>query len=163
MSILPYGFSSPFDYYPMDYYQPRHRHHAMNPFREVQQMDRMINSMFRELAHEQHEHGSQMKYNENGDLSLHCQTSGFKPEELTVDVDGDKMTVSGHHVESREGESVERHFSRTIRLPKEVDQSMAKCELDDNGDLFILVPRHQQLEAPKKNVPIEMKKGDEQK
>jgi HSP20 family molecular chaperone IbpA len=124
-------------------------------------MDRIMSAVLGDLQSTQHEEtGSQLHYNEQGDLALRCQTSGFKPEELSVDVDGDKLTVSGKHMESHEGESVERHFSRVIRLHNDLDHSKIKCELDDKGELRINVPRREQLEAPKQKVPIEMKKAE---
>lgn len=157
MSVLPFVYASD-PFYSMDFYQPRR--HVVNPFRELQRMSQLVDSVMQETSHELE---SQIHYNENGDLAFHCQTAGFKPEELTVDVDGDKLIVNGKHVESREGESVERQFSRVIRLPKEVDHGKIKCELDDKGELSISIPQREKLEAPKQNVPIEMKKKEEQK
>jgi HSP20 family molecular chaperone IbpA len=124
-------------------------------------MDRMIDSLVGELEKvSESDIGSQVTYNDKGDFALRCDTSGFKPEELTVDLDGQTLTVNGKHVEDNEGQSVERHFSRVIRLPKELDQNQIKCELDDKGELSINIPRREQLEAPKQNVPIEMKKNE---
>jgi HSP20 family molecular chaperone IbpA len=111
-----------------------------------------------ELQNVAHSGGSELKYNEKGDLTVRCHTAGFKPDELSVDVDGQTLTVIGKHQESHEHESVERQFTRVIRLPKGVDQSQIKCELDDKGELCINIPRREQLENSKQNVPIEMKK-----
>ncbi|KAI6184670.1 Small HSP21-like protein [Aphelenchoides bicaudatus] len=105
--------------------------------------------------------GAQLQYNDKGDLSLRCQTAGFKPEELNVDLEGGRLTVTGKHVEEREGESIERNFTRVIRLPKEMDPQKIKCELAENGELCIQIPKLAAVEAPKQNVPIEMKKTDE--
>jgi HSP20 family molecular chaperone IbpA len=122
-------------------------------------MDRMVNSLMGQQHVGHHEMGSELKYNDKGDLSVRCHTAGFKPEELSVDVDGQTLTVTGKHYEQSDHETIERQFSRVIRLPKEMDQSQIKCELDDKGELCICVPRREQLEAPKQNVPIEMKKN----
>jgi len=94
---------------------------------------------------------------ENGDLSLRCQTAGFKPEEIKVELDGDQLSVTGEHRESKDGESVERKYNRVIRLPKELDIEKTKCELDSNGELIVQVPRKEALKAPKQSIPVTMK------
>ncbi|KAI6172479.1 Small HSP21-like protein [Aphelenchoides besseyi] len=152
MSLLPFVFA-----HPMDVYRPRHHYRSHNPFHELQQFDSLMNSALRSMDNEM---AADIRYNDKGDLSLQCQTAGFKPEELSVDIEGDRLTVNGKHVEKKDGESVERHFTRMIRLPKELDQSKIKCELDDRGQLVVSVPRVEQIEAPKQNVPIEMKPKD---
>jgi HSP20 family molecular chaperone IbpA len=136
----------------MSYY--RHPIYTSNPFREIERMNRMMEEMpnIPQI-------GSELKYNDKGDLSVRCHTAGFKPEELTVDVDGHTLTITGKHSETKENESVERQFSRVVRLPKDLDQSQIKCELDDKGEMCICVPRREQLKAPKQKVPIEMKKN----
>ena len=145
----------------MDFYRPRHRY-GVNPFREIEQMDRVVNSLMGQLQHATvREPGAQLQFNNNGDLSLRCQTAGFKPEELNVEMEGERLTITGKHMEEREGESIERNFSRVIRLPKELDSQKIKCELAENGELCIQVPRLAPLEAPKQSVPIEMKKPEE--
>jgi HSP20 family molecular chaperone IbpA len=128
--------------------------YTSNPLREIERMNRMMEEMpnIPQI-------GSELKYNDKGDLSVRCHIAGFKPEELTVNVDGQTLTITGKHNETKENESVERHFRRVVCLPNDFDQSQIKCELDDKGEMCICVPRREQLNAPKQKVPIEMKKN----
>jgi HSP20 family molecular chaperone IbpA len=159
MSLISYGFSDPFS--PISLYRPR-RQFAVNPFREIERLDRAMNSLMGQLQQiPDQELGAQLQYNDNGDFSVRCQTAGFKPEELNVDLEGERLFITGKHMEERDGESIERNFSRVIRLPKELDAQKIKCELADNGELCVQVPRLVPVEAPKQKVPIEMKKPEE--
>jgi HSP20 family molecular chaperone IbpA len=55
--------------------------------------------------------GSEIKYNDKGDFFFHCDTTGFKPEEISVHVEGQTLTISGKHSENNANESVERQFN----------------------------------------------------
>lgn len=78
-------------------------------------------------------------------------------EELSVDVDGVELIVSGQHKESKDPESVERSFKCRIRLPHidgDWNLHKVKCELD--GDFVeISVPRQQPTKkVGKYKIPI---------
>ncbi|CAD5217070.1 unnamed protein product [Bursaphelenchus xylophilus] len=77
--------------------------------------------------------GSSLTYSKEGDLTFACDTQGFKPDELKVDIQGQTLLVSGKHQEEKEGEKLERHFQRAIRLPKHVDLAQIKSELDEQA------------------------------
>ena len=162
MSLLPLVHASD-PFYSTDIYRPRRFRFGFNPWREIERIDNMMNSMMndfqRDLPLQAPEIGSQIQYDDKGNVSLRCQTTGFRPEELTVDIQGDRLLVSGQHMEGREGERLERHFSRLIRLPKEVNPEQIKCQLEENGELSISAPLREQLEAPRQRVPIEAKRG----
>jgi HSP20 family molecular chaperone IbpA len=166
-SLLPYIHSDPFDAFGGSVYPIRRHHYRFNPFRELERVERELDSAFGEFersfpsAVEHPTTAQSVQYNERGDLGLRYPTAGFKPEELSVDLDGDCLTVSGKHQERTDSESVERHFTRTVRLGRELDVEKIRCELAESGELQIQVPRREQLEAPKKSVPIEMKRGQE--
>lgn len=82
-----------------------------------------------------------LQYNDKGELLIRCNVAGFESEDLKVEVCGDQLIIKGKHDESREGDNIERCFTRTIQLSKEMDQNKIKCELDDKGNLTIEVPR----------------------
>jgi len=161
----------PFVFGPTQLYAHQPRHHysvqrRVNPYSEIHQIGTLIGTLANLIEsdeRERSEHLSAIMYNEQGDMSMRCQTAGFKPDELSVDLDGDLLTVLGEHVESKEGESIERKFRRVIRLPKKVDQTKIKCELDENGELLLHVPRKEPIKSPKQNIPIGMKKSETDK
>jgi HSP20 family protein len=85
---------------------------------------------------------------DDGHLILRADAPGFKPEEITVEVDGDVLTVAGKHEESKEEETDEHllrrerrfgSFSRTVTLPKGVEAKRIKAETRD-GVLEVTIP-----------------------
>ncbi|CAD5214001.1 unnamed protein product [Bursaphelenchus okinawaensis] len=102
-----------------------------------------------------------VEFNNDGDMTVHCETEGFKPEELTVDLDGDVLKVSGLHKEEKENELIERTFSRQIRIPKNMDLQKIACHMEENGKMTVTVPVVQAVEPKKQNIPIQMKKAEE--
>jgi len=167
MSILP--FVDPIGWNSFDVYG--RRHYRWNPFREFSRIDREMERIQQELdpltsgglGLPTNELGGQVTYNDRGDLSLRCDTSGFRPEELRVDLDGDRLTVTGRHVEDRgDNQHYERFFTRSIQLDKNFDQRRIKCEMDSNGNLCVCVPRFESIEQQRQSIPISMRSDAEQ-
>lgn len=89
-------------------------------------------------------------------LELNLNVSGYKPEELKVDVNDGYLTVSGKHEEKSEdgNKFVSRSFSRTHSLPKNVNTGGIKSSLIDGKMLCVEAPL-QAIEQSKDNeVPI---------
>ncbi|CAD5232960.1 unnamed protein product [Bursaphelenchus xylophilus] len=159
MSLLPYVYD-PFAISP--FYGRRY-----SPFDGV---DRLVNSVLDSVQPfidqsgrliSANVAGSSTSYNEQGDLKFECDASGFKPEELDVNVHGHNLTIQGVHKEEKDGEKVERQFQRVVRLPKHVEMEEIKCELDEQGKLTVNVPKVAAIEEKKStNIPIQMKKQD---
>ncbi len=84
---------------------------------------------------------------ENGDLKLRIDVPGIKPEEMTIEVEDDTLSVSGRHEEHserKEEDFIRRErrsgsFVRTVSLPKGVDPKAIRAETRD-GVLEITVP-----------------------
>jgi HSP20 family protein len=84
---------------------------------------------------------------EDGVLRMRANVPGLKPEEITVEVEADLVTISGEHVEETEREDGaflrrERHmgaFSRALRLPHPVDPKKVKATVHD-GVLDVEIP-----------------------
>lgn len=84
---------------------------------------------------------------ENG-LVVQAEVPGVKPDQLDVQVDPGRLTISGertlnadekcsyHRRERRGG-----RFSRTIQLPRDLDPEQAKAECR-NGMLTVRIPKH---------------------
>ncbi|KAH7721063.1 HSP-12.2 protein [Aphelenchoides avenae] len=64
--------------------------------------------------------------------------AGFTPEEIEVNVYGDKVTVHLQHDEETnpDGE-LSREVNRAFKIPKDIDPSSIKSYLNEHGDLQI--------------------------
>jgi HSP20 family protein len=80
-------------------------------------------------------------------IVLHADIPGMKPDEVSVDVDGDVLTISGSHEESterEEGDYIRRErragsFSRSLTLPAGVSADDIEATVED-GVLEVRVP-----------------------
>lgn len=96
---------------------------------------------------------------EDGQLILRADAPGFKPEEITVEVEGGVLTVAGKHEDSTEtgDERFMRRerrfgsFSRRVPLPDGVDAKKIKAETHE-GVLEVTIPLPK--EAAKEKVTI---------
>jgi HSP20 family protein len=84
---------------------------------------------------------------ENG-LVVQAEVPGVKPDQLDVQVDPGRLTISGertlnadekcsYHRRERGG----GRFSRTIQLPRDLDPEQAKADYR-NGLLTVRIPKH---------------------
>uniref|UniRef100_A0A914GP17 SHSP domain-containing protein n=1 Tax=Globodera rostochiensis TaxID=31243 RepID=A0A914GP17_GLORO len=72
--------------------------------------------------------------NEKSDeLAYRFDVSGFRPEQLTVELHGDEIVVKGEHKEQKEGLSVHNRFSRSVRLPDAIVRESIHCVLEDDN------------------------------
>uniref|UniRef100_A0A914E7B0 SHSP domain-containing protein n=1 Tax=Acrobeloides nanus TaxID=290746 RepID=A0A914E7B0_9BILA len=74
---------------------------------------------------------------DNGDFEYKVDASGFRPEEVKVDLEGNDIIITANHEEKREHESVTRHFTRRIRVPEHIQKDSIQCDLDKRGHLQI--------------------------
>uniref|UniRef100_A0A914CIS3 SHSP domain-containing protein n=1 Tax=Acrobeloides nanus TaxID=290746 RepID=A0A914CIS3_9BILA len=89
---------------------------------------------------------------ENGDFEYKVDASGFRPEELKVDLEGDEIIITANHEEKHEHESVMRHFARRLRIPEHIQKESLQCDLDKRGHLT-LTGHGDKITKPKR-VPI---------
>ncbi|MGZ4268502.1 MAG: Hsp20/alpha crystallin family protein [Solirubrobacteraceae bacterium] len=132
-----------------------------DPFGELADLRSRFDRMFEELSE-----GRERPWapaidvvRENGDLVLHADIPGIKPEEVKVEIEDDVLTVSGQHEERKEEKGKdfvrrERHygsFQRSIALPAGVDAKKIKATTHD-GVLEVKIPLPK--EASKEKVAI---------
>ena len=76
----------------------------------------------------------------------------YKPEEVNVKVDNDKLIVQAKHEEKGGSKSVSREFSREINIPREVDKMALGCTISSDGVLTaeapMQTPGYQSITAP---------------
>ncbi|HUO70474.1 MAG TPA: Hsp20/alpha crystallin family protein [Solirubrobacteraceae bacterium] len=91
---------------------------------------------------------------EDGQIVVHAELPGIKPDEVKIEVEDDVLTVSGEHEESKEEKDKqyvrrERHygsFSRSIALPKGVDPKKIKAKTHD-GIVEVRIPLPKEAKA----------------
>lgn len=163
MSLLPFVFD-PFavERRPSLFYPPAlHCRQYWDPFDDAEHlMSEMLHGvepLYNDLATVSQELGGDVELDKEGNINISCSAAGFAPEELSVDVEGDRLRISGTHRDQVDGQVLERQFVRSVRVPKEVDLDRISCELDERGRLAVRLPRPAGLGAPKTSVPIQMK------
>jgi HSP20 family protein len=96
---------------------------------------------------------------DDGNLVVNAELPGIKPEEVTIEVEDDILTVSGEHQECKEEKDqnyVRRErrygsFSRSMALPPGVDAKKIKAKTND-GVVEVTIPLPS--EAKKEKVAI---------
>merc|ERR1712243_33 len=80
-------------------------------------------------------------------LEISLNTSGYKPQELQVNVSDDEVKVEGKHEErSEDGElMVERNFCKTYTLPQGAVKEKVESNLSDDGVMVISVPKKKHI------------------
>lgn len=135
------------------------------PFAELDELRSRMDRMFEEFMG--HEPWPARKaatwapavdvHRSDGTLIVRADVPGFKPEEVSVEVEDDVLTVSGKHEESEEEEKrdyVRRErrygeFCRSIALPDGVDADKIEAVTHD-GVLEVTVPLPEKAAAARK-------------
>uniref|UniRef100_A0A670XW04 SHSP domain-containing protein n=1 Tax=Pseudonaja textilis TaxID=8673 RepID=A0A670XW04_PSETE len=91
--------------------------------------------------------------------------AGFTPEEMTVNLEGRKVTVTAKR--QRESQSKDRGYwvehqelRRETLLPPDVDLQAIACSLNPDGQLCIEAPRLAESEPAQHTIPIDVKAAD---
>ena len=95
-------------------------------------------------------------------LILKTEIAGVDPKAVDVAIRGDVLTIRGEKKEEREEKEESYHlmersygsFSRSIRLPVEVDEAKVKAHCK-NGVLKITLPKSKQSSAKVARIKIE--------
>jgi HSP20 family protein len=87
---------------------------------------------------------------DNGHLVVRADVPGIKPDEITIEVTDDALTLSGRHTETKQEKEAgfvrrERRygaFSRTLPLPEGVDAQKVKATTRDGVlEVKVLLPK----------------------
>ncbi|KAI1723809.1 hsp20/alpha crystallin family domain-containing protein [Ditylenchus destructor] len=134
----------------------RHRrlgHELMDPFGTI---DAFFDNS-RQL--QVRDHAARLSLGDNGEFKYQVDVSGFHPEELEVNIEGDDIVVRGQHQSRNEDEQVERSFMRRVRIPTGIHRESIQSHVDDRGHLSILG----QTEADRshrRTIPIGFKQAE---
>merc|ERR1712004_548910 len=105
---------------------------------------------------------STIKHNEDDNkVEVHLDTSGYKPDELKVQVEGNTVRVEGKHGERSEAGAVmvSRHFVKEYALPEGSKPEGVESSLSKDGVLVITMPKPRKAINTDKSrsVPIAIK------
>jgi HSP20 family protein len=101
-------------------------------------------------------------FEDGNDIVVKAEIPGMKKEDIEVNLTDDMITVSGEKrneekVEKKDYYRIERSygsFTRSFRLPKDVQSDKAKATFKD-GVLEIRVPKTAEAISKEKKIPIE--------
>jgi HSP20 family protein len=96
-----------------------------------------------------------------GNLVVHAELAGVKPEDVQLEVDNDTLVLSGHRERSEEHEEKGVHrrersfgsFYRAIPLPEGTDTEKARAQFN-NGVLEVKIPLPPQRQPQARRIPI---------
>ncbi|KAF8786163.1 heat shock protein beta-6-like [Argiope bruennichi] len=91
-------------------------------------------------------------------FQVQMDTSNYQPDEITVKVVNDKLTISAKH-ETKADDVYEYHeMTRSFSLPEGVDPDAVVSRLNTNGQLTIEAPMKPSKDTTSRVVPVEMTK-----
>jgi HSP20 family protein len=131
-----------------------------DPFAELSELRTRFDRMFDQFDGREHVWTPTIDVvRDNGNLVIHADLPGIKPEEVKIEVEDDILTVSGEHEERKDQKDehyVRRErrygsFSRSMALPAGVDADKIKAKTHD-GVVEVTIPLPK--EAKKETVKI---------
>merc|ERR1712121_104158 len=96
---------------------------------------------------------------EKDKMEVTLDTSGYKPDELKVEIKEGELCVEGKHEErSQTGEvMVSRQFSRRFGMPQNVKKESIVSNLSQDGVMVITMPKEQRIEEVERgDTPIQV-------
>ena len=95
-------------------------------------------------------------------LEISLNTSGYKAEEIRVNINGDELCVEGRHEEKSEAGQVmvARQFTKSYSLPQGAIKEKVESNLSQDGVLVITVPKEKKIQEIKneaRNIAVEHK------
>jgi HSP20 family molecular chaperone IbpA len=95
----------------------------------------------------------------NGDFNYTCNFQGFRPSEIKVHHEGDRVIMEAESKRNGRNEHYERSIKRIIKLPDDVDKQSVRCELTDKGEMIVHASKMAISGSEKRPIPITFKKS----
>ncbi len=159
----------------MERYRPRRGSPMVwNPFREMEQMERMMDEAFgrpiirRRLPEEEFIWSPAIEmYEKDNNYIVRMELPGIKPEDVDISVSGETLTVKGQRNPPEDikdeayqlCETCYGNFTRSITLPESVNADKIEANFE-NGILDIRIPKAE--EAKPKQIKIQSKSKQSQ-
>jgi len=146
----------------------------LNPVAELQQVADMMDRAFSEFR-DNVQTGSTMTqgwtlpvdiFERNHNIVVRAAVPGVKPEQLDISIDQNVLTIKGEIEEKfEENDKVYRReyrhgeFSRSVRLPENVDVNSISAEFD-NGFVAITIPKIVPVKPEPKKIHVRNTSGE---
>lgn len=135
---------------------PDIRDEGWDPFDEMRRLQREVNRLFNGYGPQTGEIPALNVYSKEDDVMVTAELPGVNAEKLDISVQGNVCTIQGTKDAEDKAEDVVCHrlerssgsFSRSFRLPFEVQEDQVKASLD-KGILTLHLPRAE-ASKPKK-------------
>lgn len=93
---------------------------------------------------------------ESDTITVEAELPGFRMEDIEITLEGDQLTIAGHRecdceqngATFRRRERMSGRFTRTIRLPYEINPDDVRASLA-NGVLTVTLPKHEAIRPRK--------------
>jgi HSP20 family molecular chaperone IbpA len=108
------------------------------------------------------DHAGQLQIKDNGDFEYRVDVSGFRPEEIQVNLEGDEFLIQASHDERHTGEAVHREFTRRVRIPDGIQKETIRCDIDTRGRLHVQGHTQMLEGAQRRPIPIGRRREQEQ-
>uniref|UniRef100_A0A915EPU9 SHSP domain-containing protein n=1 Tax=Ditylenchus dipsaci TaxID=166011 RepID=A0A915EPU9_9BILA len=79
-------------------------------------MTSLLNDSFGQLQQLERQLGQAVQEDGNN-YNFKCSVAGYRPEELSVDVQGEQLVIQGKHQQQDNDQSIHRTFERRLTLP----------------------------------------------
>ncbi|CAJ0589058.1 unnamed protein product [Cylicocyclus nassatus] len=110
---------------------------------DIDRMEAAITPMLAAVSHKAEESAGRLNkvVDDESKLAISLNVANFKPEELSVDLDGRILKVQGkQEIKEENGYSI-RTFVRQWMLPEDVDVEQFKSTLTEDGHLALEAPK----------------------
>uniref|UniRef100_A0AC34R1L5 SHSP domain-containing protein n=1 Tax=Panagrolaimus sp. JU765 TaxID=591449 RepID=A0AC34R1L5_9BILA len=97
--------------------------------------------------------------NKNDEFKFSYDVTGYKPEELKIDVEGRELIINGYHQSENEHEKIEHQFTRKLLIPDYVDLETINGSIDEDKHVLEITGKRLTIkESEKKSIQIGIKK-----
>lgn len=159
----------------MEPFRPRRRSLSVwNPFREMEQMEQMMNESFmrpmmrRRLPDEEYMWAPAMEmFEKDNTFVIRMEIPGVRPEDVDISMSGDTLTIKGERKPQEDIKEEEYQlcevcygsFTRSITLPESVNADKIEANFE-NGILDLRIPKAEEIKP--KQIKIQSKSSQPQ-
>uniref|UniRef100_A0A0B6XYN4 SHSP domain-containing protein n=1 Tax=Arion vulgaris TaxID=1028688 RepID=A0A0B6XYN4_9EUPU len=115
-------------------------------------------TMSRYMAHPLNRLGESEVHNTDKEFRVRMDLQHFKAEEIKITSDDQRVTVSAKHEEKQDEHCfVAREFTRTYKMPEDVDPKSITSALTEHGILNIKIQKKTLVEPKETPIPVNFK------
>ncbi|CAJ0589063.1 unnamed protein product [Cylicocyclus nassatus] len=126
-------------------------------FEDIDRIEFAIVPMLTAVSHQQGDSAGKLAKvtDDDSKLAISLNVANFKPEELSVDLDGRILKVQGKQEIKEENGYSMRSFVRQWMLPDNVDVEQLKSSLTEDGHLALEAPKITKKSPTTRSIQIE--------